>query len=185
MGFKPARMHRLFVALRPPEPVRDALVDMMEALDNARWVDEENLHLTLRFVGEVERRVAEDLAGALARIAFAPFAVKLAGIGHFTRKGVPKAVHARAEPSSPLLALRAQVERACIAAGMPPETRAFVPHVTIARLSRSAAPVGKWIARHNRLAAEWTAEHFALYESHLGKAGALYEEVVRYPATSG
>ena len=54
--------HRLFIAIRPPEPVRDRLVDAMEGIEGARWVDEENLHLTLRFVGEVERSAANDLA---------------------------------------------------------------------------------------------------------------------------
>lgn len=178
-------MPRLFVALRPPEPVRDMLVDTMEALGNARWQDDGQLHLTLRFVCEVERQTAEDLALALSRIAFAPFAVTLAGVGHFARKGVPHAIYARAEPSAPLAALRGKVERACLAAGLPPETRAFTPHVTIARLNRASAPIGAWLARHGTFRTGWIAEHFALFESHLGHASAVYEEVARYPARTG
>ena len=178
-------MPRLFIALTPPEPVRDALIDTMEALDNARWQDDEQLHLTLRFVGEVDRRQAEDLAAALLRIAFGPFSVMLSGVGHFARKGIPTAIHAVALPSPELLALRRQVERACLAAGLPPETRAFTPHVTIARLNRSAAPIGAWLARHGTLRASWRAEAFALFESRLGRSGASYEEVVRYAAREG
>ncbi len=120
-------VHRLFVALTPPEPVRDALVDMMEALDHARWVDEENLHLTLRFVGEVERRGADDLAAALSRVRFVPFAVTLASVGHFARRGVVHALHARVLPTPPLLALRTQVERAAIAAGQPARNARLCP----------------------------------------------------------
>lgn len=175
-------MPRLFIALRPPEPVRDALIDTMEALDGARWQDDEQLHLTLRFLGEVDRHAAEDLAAALARLAFRPFTVTLAGVAHFARKGRPTATHALAKPSPELLALRAAIERICIATGLPPETRAFAPHVTIARLDRSAALIGGWLARHNTLAASWTAEAFSLFESRLTPAGASYEEVVRYPA---
>lgn len=176
-------MPRLFIALRPPEPVRDVLVDTMEALDNARWQDDEQLHLTLRFVGEVDNRQGDDLAAALACIAWRPFAVHLSGTGHFARKGQPIALHARAVASPELLGLRTSIERACIGAGLPPETRAFVPHVTIARLNRSAARVGEWLARHGTLRASWTAEAFSLFESHLSHTGAAYEEVVRYEAS--
>ena len=78
--------HRLFIALRPPEPVRDRLVDAMEGIEGARWVDEENLHLTLRFVGEVERPAANDLAAALGQIRWPRFELRVEGVGHFTRK---------------------------------------------------------------------------------------------------
>ena len=77
--------HRLFIAIRPPEPVRDRLVDAMEGIEGARWVDEENLHLTLRFLGEVERPAANDLAAALARVSAAPFMLSVDGVGHFDK----------------------------------------------------------------------------------------------------
>jgi len=174
-------MPRLFVALRPPEPVRDALIDTMEALDGARWQDDEQLHLTLRFAGEVERRTAEDLAGALSRVEMDPFDVELTGVGHFERKGRPHAVWAHALPSPALAALQKSIERACRAAGLPPERRAFHPHVTIARLNRSTAPIGAWLARHGTLRASWRADTFGLYQSHLTHSGSLYELVERYP----
>lgn len=178
-------MHRLFIALRPPEPVRDVLIDTMEALDGARWQDDEQLHLTLRFVGEVEAPQAQDLAAALSRVPMEPFRVELSGLGHFERKGVPHAIWARVTPTPELAALRKSVERACRAAGLPPETRAFLPHVTIARLNRSTAPIGEWLARHGTLRASWQADGFGLFESRLSRAGATYEEIVHYPATGG
>lgn len=176
------RMPRLFAALRPPEPVRDALIDTMEALDNARWQADEQLHLTLRFIGEVDNRRAEDVATALSRVRTVPFPVELSGVGHFARRGMPTAIWARVAPTPELAALQRQVEHACRAAGLPPETRAFVPHVTIARLDRSAAPIGGWIARHNTLRARWLVRGFALYESRIGHAGAAYVEIERFPA---
>ena len=175
-------MPRLFVALRPPEPVRDALIDTMEALDGARWQDDEQLHLTLRFCGEVDRRTAEDLATALDRIAFAPFEIQLSGVGHFERKGRPHAIWAKALPTPPLLELHKAVERACHSAGLPPEARAFHPHVTIARLNRGTAPIGAWLARHNTLHAGWRATGFKLYQSHLSRSGSHYEPLARYRA---
>lgn len=175
-------MHRLFVALHPPEPVREALLDTMEGLEGARWQDSDNLHLTLRFAGEVETPLANDLADALLRVAMPPFLLALHGVGHFESKGRPHAIWAAVAPSSPLLLLRDKVEHACRAAGLPPETRKFVPHVTLARLGRTTAPIAPWLAAHGRLSAgPWLAESFVLYESHLGREGPHYEPVARYP----
>lgn len=90
--------HRLFIGIRPPVPVREALIDTMEALEGARWQDDEQLHLTLRFIGEVERPVANDLAAALATIPWQPFNLGLEGIAHFEHRGMPTAIWARVYP---------------------------------------------------------------------------------------
>ena len=177
--------HRLFIAVRPPEVVRDRLVDAMEGIEGARWVDEENLHLTLRFVGEVERPAANDLAEALARIECPRFDLRVAGVGAFDRtrrhSSYPHAVWARVPLTAPLEGLRRKVERACDLAGLGRETRRFSPHITLARTDRSTGPLGDWLATWGDLAAgPWTAEEFVLFESHLGHTGAAYEEVVRY-----
>lgn len=173
--------HRLFIAIRPPAPVREALLDTMEGIEGARWQDEEKLHLTLRFAGEVERPAANDLAAALGRITAAPFALRIAGVGHFERKGQPHTLWAGAPGEPALEALRQKVERACEATGLGREVRRFAPHVTLARLNRSSGAIGPWIAAHSTLAAgPWLVEDFSLWESHLGAAGAHYEEVVRF-----
>ena len=78
-------MHRLFVAIRPTEEVRERLLNLMEGLPDVRWQDDEQLHLTLRFVGEVERPLAEDLAAALQQIRFDRFSIALAGVGKFEK----------------------------------------------------------------------------------------------------
>jgi hypothetical protein len=79
-------MHRLFVAIRPPADVRNRLLDLMHGVPGLRWQDDGQLHLTLRFIGEVERPVAEDLAVELARVRFDPFPIELGGIGRFDRR---------------------------------------------------------------------------------------------------
>ena len=173
--------HRLFIAIRPPEPVRDLLLDAMEGIEGARWIDEESLHLTLRFVGQIETPAANDLAAQLARIAGEPFPLALDGVGHFTRKGEATALWARVAPSAPLEALRQKVEGACETAGLGREIRRFTPHVTLARLNRSSGGIGPWLASFGDMRVEWHADHFTLYESHLGHTGALYETVAAYP----
>jgi 2'-5' RNA ligase len=175
-------MHRLFVAIRPPAAVLDALVDTTDGIDGARWQGEDQLHLTLRFVGEVERPVANDLAEALAQVEAAPFGLQIAGTGHFERKGRPHAVWARVLPSAGLDLLHGRVERACQAAGLPRETRRFVPHVTLARLSGGAGPIAPWLADTGTLTVpRWSVDSFTLYESHLNKGGSIYQPVVDYP----
>ncbi len=170
--------HRLFIAIRPPDPVRDRLVDAMEGIEGARWVDEENLHLTLRFVGEVERPAANDLAGALGRIAWPRFALRIDGVGHFTRKGEATALWARVAASGPLEGLRQKVEAACESVGLGRETRRFTPHLTLARLGRSSGPIGGWLAAFGDIrAGPWEVAEFILYESRLGHTGAFHEPV--------
>ena len=176
-------MHRLFVAIRPPEAVRDLLLDTMEGLAGLRWQDDEQLHLTLRFAGEVERPLAEDLAAALASLRFAPFAVRIAGVGRFDhhKRG---ALWAGIEPRAPLAALAAKVERICVSVGLPPEHRAFHPHITLARWSRGAGgPLDPFLSRYAALRSDdFIVDTVTLFESRLGRDGAHYEAVAAYPA---
>ncbi len=176
-------MHRLFVALRPPAPVRDALTDLMEGLPGARWQDDEQLHLTLRFIGEVDARVADDVAVALAGVAHPPVAVALDRVGSFDTRGRVNAVWAGVRPRGALDHLHRKIDQALVRAGLEPERRAYLPHITLARFSRGdAVDPQAWIARHAGLASPpFTMRHFALYESHTGHAGATYEIVARYP----
>lgn len=174
-------MHRLFVALRPPAPVRDQLLGLAGGVDGARWQDEDQLHLTLRFAGTLPPGQADDLAEALGQVAATPFPLQLAGVGHFERNGRPHSLWAGVAASDPLAVLHGRVERACRRAGLPSEGHRFAPHVTVARLGRSAGPVGGWLQAHGAWRSEeWLADHMILYESHLTPLGAEYQPVVRY-----
>lgn len=174
---------RLFVALPLPDMVREALLDPMEGVPGARWQDADNLHITLRFIGEVDRHQADDIACALAQAAMRDFPVALAGVGHFERKGQATAIWARVVPSRELAELQERVEYACRRAGCPNETRKFVPHVTLARLNRTSGNIADWLARHEDLTlGPWDNSQFALYESRLTPGGSIYDEIERFPA---
>jgi len=174
-------MHRLFVAIRPPEPIRDLLLDAMDDSADFRWQDDEQLHLTLRFVGEVERPVADDLADALTRISAHPLELHIAGVGRFEQRN-SGALWAGVEPKPPVAALAAKVERACQSVGLEPERRAFHPHITLARWKgRRTREVQAYLERAGGLSSEpFTVEAFALFESRLSRHGAHYEEVAAY-----
>ncbi|MEO5612506.1 MAG: RNA 2',3'-cyclic phosphodiesterase, partial [Sphingomicrobium sp.] len=131
-------MHRLFVATHPPEAIRDLLIDAMADSPELRWVGDEQLHLTLRFIGEVERPLADDIALALSRIRSDPFYLAIAGTGIFERRS-GGALWAGVQPNTPVAALAAKVERICVAAGLEPEHRTFHPHITLARFNRASA----------------------------------------------
>jgi len=175
-------MHRLFVAIRPPEPIRDLLLDAMDDSADFRWQDEDQLHLTLRFVGEVERPLADDLAAELGRIRAQPFELRIAGTGRFEQRG-SGALWAGVEPRAPVAALAAKVERTCLTVGLEPERRAFHPHITLARWKgRRGHEVVRFLERTRGLAsAPFEVTEFILFESRLSRHGAHYEEVARYP----
>ena len=178
-------MHRLFVALRPPPVVREQLDALMDGVAEARWQDDEQLHVTLRFVGEVDRRQAEDIATALATIAAPVVEVRLAGVGSFDRRGRITSLWAGLMPAEPLAALHRKVDHALVRSGLPAEGRAFRPHVTVARLSRSAggAPgVRDWLVANAALTSKpFRMEHLILYQSHVGQHGSRYEAIARWP----
>jgi len=178
-------MLRLFVALRPPPPIREKLIDLTDGVPGARWQDDEQLHLTLRFIGEVERPQAEDVAACLAQVHAPTPMMALSGVGQFGKRGRTDTLWAGVVPREPLAHLHRKVDQACVRAGLAPEGRAFVPHVTVARLPRAlgeAAAVSAWCARHAGLAsAPFACGHLVLYQSFLERDGAVYEPVMRWP----
>jgi RNA 2',3'-cyclic 3'-phosphodiesterase len=178
-------MHRLFVALRPPEEIVDLLIDAMDDSPELRWVPDDNIHLTLRFIGEVERPLAEDIAAALHNVRFPAFDLKIAGVGQFAQRN-GGALWAAVEPRAPLAALAAKVERACVTAGLEPERRAFHPHITLARWNRrSSALVQAFLERNRGIASKpFPVTDFTLFESQLSRHGAHYDEVALYPLTT-
>ena len=153
----------------------------MEGVPDLRWQQEEQLHLTLRFIGEVERPVAEDIANALQRIRFERFAIALQGVGKFEKRR-HGALWAGVRPKDTLKALNAKIERACQSAGLEPEGRAYHPHVTLARWKGRATGLDQFIQKNGLLSSEpWQVEDFILYESRLGRDGAHYEPVETFP----
>jgi 2'-5' RNA ligase len=175
-------MPRLFVAVRPPEPIRDLLIDAMDDSADFRWQDDEQLHLTLRFIGEVDRPVAEDLAIELARIRSPAFDLRIAGAGRFEQRS-SGALWAGVEPKAPIAALAAKVERVCQSAGLEPERRAFHPHITLARWKgRRTRELHDFLERTRGLSSNpFAVTEFILFESQLSRHGAHYEAVERYP----
>ncbi len=176
-------MIRLFVAVPLPETVRTQLALLQSGLQGARWIKPQNIHLTLRFIGEVPNDVANDVDAALAEVSAPAFALQLDGIGNFGRGKRPHALWVGVVPSKPLMHLQAKIESALVRAGLAAETRKFSPHVTIARLRDvRSARVEEWAATNGAFrSAPFAAERFVLFASFLKSEGAVYIEEASYP----
>ena len=175
-------MHRLFVALPIPEHVHEVLQTMCHGLNNARWVPEENRHLTLFFIGEVENGLADDIDLALSQIDMSPVEVTLDGLGFFAKKERVHTIFSRAKRTDGLLHLQKKVESALVRAGLPPETRKFTPHVTLARMKPVPVAVAEayCASQHHPESLNFTADHFTLYSSKLTPNGSIYTPEVTY-----
>lgn len=176
-------MIRLFVALSLPEQLRLRLAGLRGQLPGARWVPPENMHLTLRFVGEVDEHVADDVHTELERVAGDPLELRLQGVGHFASRGQVRALWAGVEPSDALDRFQARIELACQRAGLASETRRFHPHVTVARCrDTSLDRVAHFMEDHAGFSAPpFEAGAFTLFSSTLGKSGSTYLPELTYP----
>jgi 2'-5' RNA ligase len=175
-------MHRLFVALRPPKEMRTTLLALMGGVPGARWQDDDQLHLTLSFLGEVDRHQADDIATALATVARPRPTIALNGAGSFDHKGQVHSLWAGIAPHETLRELHHRINHALLTAGAAPEQRAFKPHITLARLGRGAGLVEPFLAHIAGLTSPpVTLDAFLLFESRLGHGGASYDAVARYP----
>jgi 2'-5' RNA ligase len=175
-------MQRLFAALRLPSAIRTALLAAMGGVSGARWQSEEQLHLTLRFIGEVDRHQSRDVLAALGAIHHPPFEIALAGIGTFERRGQTETLWAGVAPQEPLKMLHNKIDQAIVRVGIDPEQRAYLPHITLARLTRSAGPVRDMIESAGGLSSPpFRVGDFSLFESKLTADGAVYTELQRFP----
>jgi 2'-5' RNA ligase len=169
-------MKRLFLAIDLPERIIDDIADTCRAIHGARWMTDEQLHLTLRFYGETPPEREEALFRALSGIRSAPFSLRLKGAGQFPPRGEARILWVGVAPEERLMRLAAQVENASVAAGFERERRNFSPHITVARLN-AASPerVAMFLVENSLFATEpFEVQSFHLYASHLNKSGAHY-----------
>ena len=175
-------MIRLFVALEIPPALRDRLVLLQGGVPGARWQTVEQLHLTLRFIGDVQESLAADIDDALAMIRVPAFTLELAGVGEFGGK-LPRAIWAGVRPNDDLMHLQRKIETAMQRLGLEAEERKYTPHVTLARLKNAPRPKVMEFLAHQALFASgpFRVEQFALFSSHLGSGGAVYQVEREYP----
>jgi RNA 2',3'-cyclic 3'-phosphodiesterase len=168
---------RLFIALTLPPPVRDTLAALAEPLHGVNWTPPENLHLTLRFLGEVPADRIDSIVERLAGVKVEPFILPVEGVGTFPPKRPPRVLWVGVGSGHPrLFQLRQRIDDALLASGLQLDVRTFHPHATLARCTENAtAAVSQWIHAHRDFAAPpFRVEAFDLYASELRPTGAVH-----------
>ena len=178
-------MPRLFTGLEIPPRIAQSLAMMRGGLPGARWIDPENYHLTLRFIGDIDDGLARDIAGLFGRVQRAPFELRLDGLSSFGGRK-PRALVAAASPATPLMDLHAEHERLLQRLGLEPEGRKYTPHVTLARLRDSSSrQVADYLsARGHFRSSSFEVSRFVLFSSRASVGGGPYVVEAAYPLVS-
>jgi len=175
-------MPRLFTGIEIPEAIRLRLSLIRSPLSGAKWIEPDNMHVTLRFVGDIDARTADEFCDLLAAIRTRPFPVSIRGVGIFGGRD-PHILWAGVEADAELDALYRANERAARAAGLEPDTRAFRPHVTLARMRRARHhAVARFLEENGALRVEpFMPTRFVLLSARAGSGGPPYVIEAAYP----
>jgi 2'-5' RNA ligase len=175
---------RLFIALSPPAPVLAAVATLRTPLRHVRWTPVEQLHVTLRFLGDITPDVKDALVDRLATVRVEPFILPLEGVGAFPQKGAPRVLWVGVGSGHPRLhQLRKLINDTLLAASIELELRTFHPHVTVGRCTEQAtAAVNAWVRTHREFAGPlFLVDSFDLYASELRPGGVEHRLLMRFP----
>ena len=178
---------RLFVAIDLPDRIKQAVAGICRGVPGVRWLPPDQLHLTLRFIGETEDAAIATIRSGLAAITSPAFPLSLREMGCFPSPRRPRVLWVGLSGGAPLMQLQHDVETALVAAGLPPEERPFSPHITLARLrDHREGDVAPFLARNAFFASgPFTVDAFHLYSSALTAKGAIHRREASYPLGRG
>lgn len=175
---------RLFIALSLPLAVREVLAALAQPLPGVTWTRPDQLHLTLRFLGDVPTAELDPLLARLESVKVAPFILPIEGVGTFPPNRPPRILWAGVGKGHPrLFQLRQRLDDTLLACGLPLDVRTFHPHATLARCGDGAAPaVAHWLhASRDFTAPPFRVESFDLYASELRPSGAVHTLMRQFP----
>jgi 2'-5' RNA ligase len=175
-------MPRLFTGLEIPREIAQSLSMLRGGLPGARWIDPENYHITLRFIGDIDDRLAQDIASMLDGVKRRSFDVRFGGLTVFGGRK-PRAIVAGIEPVQPLVELQSEMERLMQRLGLEPEGRKFTPHVTLARLRDvSSRDVADYLSTRGPLfGSSFKVSRFVLFSARASVGGGPYVVEADYP----
>jgi 2'-5' RNA ligase len=178
-------MIRLFIAIAIPEVVKTEIAGLGRSIPAARPVPVEQMHLTLKFIGEVESSRLLDIREVLSEICRPQFTLCLQGVGTFPPRGTPRVLWAGVHPLDNLLALRVAMEKKLAEIAVPREKQKYSPHLTLARLNNPPlSHLQQFLAGNAFLKTPvFTVASFSLYKSQLTRNGAIHTEVQNYALT--
>ncbi len=175
---------RLFVAIDLPDAVKTQLAQLQANVAGAKWVNREQMHLTLRFIGETSLEQIKELETGLAAIQAAPFSFQLSGVGHFPPRGKARVLWVGLPHVEALQHLQAQIEQVVTHCGFEPADHPFSPHITLARFRSPPAIVEMeaYVRHHNAFKSDVIqVNQFVLYSSTLTANGSIYTRLAYFP----
>ena len=176
-------MYRLFVAIDLPDQVKKSLTEICFGLAGAKWVDESQMHITLKFIGEVDGVVFRDAREALVTVRLEPFEIAIRGTGFFPPRGGPQVLWAGIEGNDRLKQLRNKVESTLVRAGLESEKRKFAPHIGLAKVKDT--PLGRlatYLSEHALFRLPpFEVKEFCLFSSFLSSERAIHQIEAVYP----
>ena len=177
---------RLFVAIDLPETVKDQVESLCKGISGQRWVKREQMHLTLRFIGEVDSKRAESIKAALSALRFDPFEMALRGVGQFPPRRPPRVLWVGVRGPDALSQLAQGIESALVGIGLDPADKPFKPHITLARIKNKPPreTLQQYFREHENFKTDpFTVDQFVLYASVLAPSGATYHKQGVYRAS--
>ena len=170
-------MPRLFIAVDLHDTIKKNLESMFFGIPGARWIALDQLHLTVRFIGDVDGALFLDIKNALAEVNISPFNIQLKGVGHFPPRGAPRVIWTGLEKNEPLQLLRKKIDGALLKINVTPERRKFSPHITLARLKNTPPQkVANFLSGNGLFSQEpFHVDDFKLYSSTLTPKGAIHK----------
>ncbi|AXS84758.1 MULTISPECIES: RNA 2',3'-cyclic phosphodiesterase [Marinobacter] len=175
-------MPRLFFGLEVPAAIRQRLLEVKAPVSNAKWQSSEQLHITLLFLGRTEEQNVAAVRAAARDIPVAAFELDVVGLGCFGQPRSPRNLWVGVQPAAPVAGLHDALKGRMESLGFTAESRAFRPHITLARFKRPPGSVGNLLAQHGEsVFGQFPVNQFALFESKQGSAGSMYSVVERFP----
>ncbi len=172
-------MYRLFLAIDLPDRIKSRINSICTGLDGVKWENEDQIHLTLRFIGDTDARMVDDIIVSLLEFRGKSFPLELNGLGHFSSKGNPKVIWAGVVESRELLHLYKKVNTNLIQCGVDQEHRKFAPHITLCRVKKcSSSRIADYLSYYGLFRTEpFVVSQFHLYSSKLTQKGAIHEKL--------
>ncbi len=180
-------MSRLFIAIDLPDPIKTATANICFGVQGAKWVPVDQLHLTLRFVGEADNETYVSIRHALSEVQMSAFTIDISGVGFFPPRGKPRVLWLGIVQNESLTELKNKIEEAVVNAGIAPEERKFHPHITLARLKErtTAKDIIPFLSSNNLFSfKEVPVDSFYLYSSILKPQGAIHSREATYELTN-
>lgn len=176
-------MYRLFVAAPIPDNIKEKLLDLHLNIPGAKWTSGDQLHITLKFIGEVDGDLFKDIRSSLLEIKAHKFLLGIKGVGHFPPGSSPKVLWAGLNDKVPLIKLKNEIENTLEECNIKRESRKFSPHITLARLKNTHINrVKEFLSVYSTLRMEdFNVDEFRLYSSKLYSRGAVHNIEAVYP----